>query len=61
MPPFRDRERAAHQLAQLELVVFGALAKIGDRLLDLGKAQSIGAANDRHCQPLPPPTATPMS
>src|SRR3954447_23211205 len=43
----RDRERAALHLLDLELAVAGALAEIGDRLLDFRERHALGAAQHR--------------
>ena len=57
-----DGERAALHVLDAELAVAGALAEVGDGLLDLGKRH----AGRRRAPPAPPgpcsvPTATPMS
>ena len=43
-----DGERAAHHFVDLQLAVAGAASKIGDRLLDTGKAERVGIAHNRN-------------
>ncbi len=43
-----DRERAAGQFLELQLALAGALAEIGDFLLDVGERLLVRIAQDRH-------------
>src|SRR5690606_5196702 len=46
----RDRERTAGEFFQSQLAVTGAIAEVGDRLLDLGDRHLVGVAQDGHHQ-----------
>ena len=47
-----DGEGAAGHLLDGQRAFLGALAELGDGLLDLGEAHPVGVADDRHDQPL---------